>query len=216
MTLCKICSQPTHSFSHSKFGTYDSCDACHFISKQKKDHISPEEALIVYNRHENYLDDPTYTAYFVAFVEKAITPYANAGRKGFDYGSGPQPVLVKILESKYGYHMAHYDYFFSPDTQYTEQKYDLITITEVIEHIEDPVATLMHLKSLLRTSGILCVMTTFHRCDQAFFMDWHYMRDRTHISFFTETTFRYIAEQIGLNILFTDSKRYITLSLKDS
>lgn len=214
MTLCKVCSAATHPFTSLRFGTYDCCAACEFISKRAEDHVTEMEALETYSLHENTLEDPRYVSYFKAFIDAAVEPFTPSKAHGFDFGSGPQPVLASVLSRDYGYPMSHYDYFFSPEKTYIDKKFGLITATEVVEHIEDPISLFEFFKEHLEEHGILAIMTTFHPNNLDRFNNWHYMRDKTHISFFTPATLRYIAKRVGLKELYTDNRRYMTFALE--
>jgi hypothetical protein len=69
---------------------------------------------------------------------------------------------------------------------------------------------LEHLKILIRNSlkaqGIIALMTQFHPNDDVSFLQWYYKLDETHIGFFSPKTFEYIAQKLGLKILFIDGK----------
>ena len=67
--------------------------------------------------------------------------------------------------------------------------------------------------TLLKPQGILAVMTLFHQNDQEHFQDWFYIRDPSHISFFTRNTMEYIAKEVGLKIIYCDNSRYTTFAL---
>ena len=101
-----------------------------------------------------------------------------------------------------------YDKFYAPEPVYTTKTYSLITATEVVEHLDDPLSYFRLFKTLLKPDGILCVMTLFHPKSKAEFLDWHYIRDPSHISLFTPETMEIIAEKTGLQVLFCDRQRY--------
>ena len=212
--VCKLCQSPTvEAYLSHRQSLYHACGTCQLIFKDENCLISEEEELAIYNCHQNSIDDPCYVAYFNRFLEHAVFPYVSksSSKKGFDYGSGPSPVLAQILERDYGYQMDIYDLFYAPKNPCEGKKYDLVTCTEVVEHLQDPL-TLFHLfRQLLKPDGILAVMTQFHHNDLSHFQNWHYVRDRSHIAFYTPVTMGYLANQAGLKVLYTDSERYTTL-----
>lgn len=120
----------------------------------------------------------------------AILNYCSNGRNGFDFGSGPSPVLAMILERNYHFSMDIYDLFYSPHKIYESQKYDLVTVTEVIEHLLNPLQYFHLFKILLKEDSILRIMTLFHPKDRGIFVEWHYVRDMSHISFYTPKTMK--------------------------
>jgi hypothetical protein len=176
--------------------------------------LTPEEERWVYDQHCNSLDDPAYVAYFKRFIDSAVIDFAGKGRNGLDFGSGPSPVLSAILERDYGFSMDSYDLFYAPDKIYQNKKYDLITSTEMVEHLQDPLRYFKRFKSLLDENGLLAVMTLFHPDEDLDFLNSHYVRDKTHISFFSLKTMVRISELIGLDIVYTDQKRYISFRTK--
>lgn len=211
--LCGSATTPIH-LSHMK-AVYHRCDNCQFISKDPRFLIPEEEALKIYNYHNNSIEDLHYVAYFQRFINAAVLPFASEGKVGFDFGSGPSPVLAQLLERDYGYTMDIYDLHYAPEKVYSGKTYDLITTTEVVEHLKDPLPYFRLFKELLAPGGILSVMTQFHPENEEDFIKWHYVRDHSHISFFTPATMACIASQAGLVVIYTDHQRYTTFSLAD-
>ncbi|MBL7048085.1 MAG: class I SAM-dependent methyltransferase [Nitrospira sp.] len=148
---------------------------------------------------------------FKNFIDKGIRPYSLHKGLALDFGCGPGPVLATLLKDL-GYEVDTYDIHFEPNTGYTEKRYDLITATEILEHLDDPLPVIMSLKNLLNQNGVLAFMTRFHSNDPEAFLNWWYRRDKTHISFYTPKTFRYIAEKASLKILLTDERDTCILS----
>lgn len=214
--LCKICSGATREIRHKTFGIYHICDFCGFIFKDKEDHVSAQAQLTIYDSHHNSIQDPVYVEYFNHFLSEAVFPFINDGKNGLDFGSGPSPVLAQLLAGTYGYSMDIYDLFYSPQKSYLRKTYDLITVTEVVEHLENPLTYLSLFREHLNEDGILSMMTQFHHNNDDDFLNWHYIRDRSHISFFCEKTFDVIAEKLKMKIIFTDHKRFVTLKKQDN
>lgn len=212
---CKICGFETRTITVTKGCiTYHYCDQCEFISKDLSCHVSEELELSIYDRHTNSIEDETYVAYFRNFINKAILKYSSNGKTGLDFGSGPVPVLAELLKRDYGYEMDIYDKFYAPEKNYEGKTYDLVTSTEVVEHLDDPIEYFKLFKSLLKRDGILAIMTQFHPKDEAIFSGWHYRRDDSHISFYTPKTIKWIAEMVGLEVVFMDHHKNITLRHK--
>lgn len=208
--VCKICSNMTRIVHHKTFGIYHACDFCGFISKDKEDHVSAQAQHTIYDSHHNSIEDPVYVAYFNHFLSKAVFPYIRNGKCGLDFGSGPSPVLAQLLTDTYGYDMEIYDLFYSPIKSYLSKTYDLITVTEVVEHLENPLNYFALFSEHLNKDGVLAIMTHFHHHRDEDFLHWHYIRDRSHISFFSERTFEIIADKLKLKIVYTDHKKFIT------
>ncbi|MGL5728245.1 MAG: methyltransferase domain-containing protein, partial [Plesiomonas sp.] len=77
------------------------------------------------------------------------------------------------------------------------------TLTEVIEHVSDAHALLGQLDQLLKAEGILAVMTKRVQNPTAF-ATWHYKNDPTHINFYSEATFAWLAQHYGWRLELID------------
>lgn len=208
---CRVCGHLTTEWTHLRMASkYFYCNHCEFISKDETMRVTPEEAFRIYNTHKNSIDDQRYVAYFQKFLKEAVFPFSNGMKNGFDFGSGPDPVLAQILTRDYGYEMDIYDLYYAPDRIHIGKKYDLVTSTEVAEHIPEPLNYFRQLKSLLTDTGTLAIMTQFHQNNSLHFSDWHYARDKSHISFYTEKTMKIIAQKVGLRVVFTNHTQYTT------
>ena len=128
-----------------------------------------------------------------------------------DFGCGHGPVLAHLLKEK-GFSVDTYDPYFAPEKVYEHKNYDLITSTEVIEHLRDPMCELRLMKEHLKPGGLLSVMTLFHPDDEKEFLEWYYKREVTHIAFYTPLTMQHIANILGLKILHQDRKNITVLS----
>jgi cyclopropane fatty-acyl-phospholipid synthase-like methyltransferase len=124
-------------------------------------------------------------------------------------------VLSEIL-SRSGYTTDIYDKYFFRKKPCPEDmpKYNIITSTEVFEHIRHPLLILKFLKKLLKPGGIIALMTLFAPDDVDSFKNWWYLRDSTHISFYSINTFTMLAKKTDLKILKTDNKNICTLAKK--
>lgn len=211
--ICKVCNYSTTVISHPKFGDYFYCCNCEFISKDESNRLNEEEEKLRYSIHNNSIEDKDYVDYLCRFLNRALIPFVGEGKKGLDFGSGPIPVLAQLLEEKFNYRMDTYDYYFSPEKVYIGKTYDLVTSTEVVEHLNNPLQYFNLFSKLLKPKGILAIMTQFHKNDKDHFLSWSYIRDRSHISFYTTKTLEYIADKVGLKVIYTDNFKYITFSL---
>lgn len=211
---CKICQNETTSFKVAHYGEYYHCSQCEFIFKNSQHYLNSAEEFKQYELHNNSIDDPRYVAYFKDFIDKAILPFISQPKKGLDFGSGPSPVLAMILERDYGFEMDIYDLFYAQEKVYQGKTYPLIVSTEVLEHIHDPLKVFTLFKQLMLQNSLLVIMTSKHTNSQSFFENWHYIKEETHVSFFSDKTMEYIAEMFEWEIIYTDHKRYTTFKTK--
>ncbi len=212
---CKICGGLTRKFYDKQFDNdYFYCEACEFISRDEETIISPEEEKSKYDGHNNTYENEGYVNMFRGFLDGTVMPFVTDGKEGLDFGSGPGPVLSQLLTREYGYDMTIYDLFYAPDKAYENKQYDLLTCTEVVEHLRNPLDYFKHFKSLVKPGGVIGIMTLWHPKDDAIFCDWHYRRDVTHISFFTPKTMAKIAELLDIELLYCDKKRCCSFRVK--
>lgn len=208
---CGICQHSTTPKKHPETNhLFHFCPNCAFIQKDASHYLSEKEEFTQYEFHENSIDDPQYVVFFENFLKAAVFPYAPKGKQALDFGSGPSPVLSQLMERDYGYDFTIYDKFYAPNKRYTSKTYDLITSTEVIEHIKDPLPVFREWERLLKEDAILSVMTLLHPQNEEDFWNWFYIKDRTHISFFSAKTLEVVAERVSLDILYCDNNRYTT------
>jgi hypothetical protein len=206
---CKICGSMTREIIHEKTGVrYHECLVCEFISMDEAFLLTPEQEKKRYDAHENSVEDPSYVEYFRRFIDAAVKGNSKAGGRGLDFGSGPSPVLATILERDYGFTMDIHDPFYAPEKPFLGKRYDLVTCTEVVEHLSQPLAYFRLFEGLLEDDGLLAIMTSFHPQDDEAFLNWHYRRDASHISFYTLKTMERIAREVGLRIVYSDGERY--------
>ncbi len=210
---CPLCECATRLLTYQKTGAvYHSCSACGFLFKNSAHLLCAPEEEGEYARHHNSIDDPAYVRFFMNFLS-AVLPLAGPGKAALDFGSGPTPVLATLLERDFGYRCDIYDKFYAPRIPYAGKRYDLITATEVIEHIADPIEVFHLFAALMHKDSLLAVMTLFRPKDDADFIGWHYMRDKTHCSFFTPEAMKLLAHKAGLGVVYSDNARYTSLKL---
>ena len=145
-----------------------------------------------YERHENHVDDPGYRR-FLARLAEPLQARLPAASHGLDFGCGPAPALATMLREA-GHRVACYDSFFHPEERVLTGFYDFVTATEVVEHLHQPGAELERLWGLLRPGGWLALMTKLV-IDADAFARWHYIRDPTHVCFFSAETFHWWASR---------------------
>ncbi len=99
--------------------------------------------------------------------------------------------------------MTIYDKYYAPDVSVLDRTYDFVTATEVVEHLREPATEFARLWGCLRPGGVLGIMTKLV-LDQEAFSRWHYIRDLTHIVFFSRATFSWLADHLGAQLEFVD------------
>lgn len=189
MMQCPLCGAPDAEFFHRDTQReYLRCGACRLVYVPPRYFLDLEAERAEYQLHEN---DPADAGYR-EFLSRLATPLLARlapGSRGLDFGCGPGPALVAMLQEA-GHEMARYDPFFFPDRTPLSRRYDFITATEVVEHLHRPGEELERLWALLRPGGWLAIMTKLVIDAQAF-ANWHYKNDLTHVSFFSSDTWHW-------------------------
>jgi len=204
---CPLCnSQPDETFvANGK--TYYRCGNCGLVYMDKNDRLNATDEKKRYSFHQNSIDDAGYVEFLNRIIEPA-TNYISDGMEGLDYGCGPNPVLARIIEGK-GLKCNYYDPFFFPQCDFNE-KYDFVFATECFEHFFCPAGELDRICSVLKSNGILCIMTELLPCDKNF-DGWYYKNDPTHVCFYGQKNIEYICKKYNFGEIYNDNHRVIIL-----
>jgi len=173
---------------------YLRCPNCEATVMAAESRLTAEEEKNIYELHDN---DPADAGYrrFLSKLAEPLMAQLPEGARGLDFGCGPGPALARMF-TEAGFDMALYDPFFHPDPAALDGRYDFITCTEVVEHLYQPAKVFDQLDGLLKPGGWLGIMTCFQTDDDRF-DNWHYRRDPTHVVFYQEATFQWLAEHYG-------------------
>jgi len=187
---------------------YHRCAVCALVFVPREQHLAPAAEAAVYAHHDNRLDDPGYRRFLARLATPVLAGLpalrerlgldAQAPLAGIDIGCGPAPLLAQMLGEQ-GVRMAVWDPLYATDRAPLAQRYHLVTASEVVEHFREPAAGFAQLFALLRPGGLLAVMTKRTR-DRDAFARWHYIQDPTHIAFYGEQTFGWLAAHYGASL----------------
>lgn len=207
--VCPLCGYQHISFySKDKKREYYQCQQCHlvFVALQFLPSLNREKHE--YGLHQNAFDDLGYVRFLTRPLQAAIDCLCHqnisTSTVALDYGCGPAPVLAAMLAKQLAI-VDYYDPLFFPNLSLNKlQYYDLIVCTEVAEHFHHPKHDFDRLFSLLKPNGYLVVMTK-RVISQQRFANWHYKNDVTHVSFYSETTFEWLANHHKTQVIFAGS-----------
>ena len=184
----------TSPYHQDKKRAYQQCHQCDLVFVPHKFYLSAEEEKAQYDLHDNQVDDPGYRK----FISRTLNPVlerVSIGAKGLDFGCGPGPAL-SVMAKEQGVDVENYDLYYANYPERLAVQYDFITMTEVIEHLSKPNNVLTQLDKMLKPNGILAIMTKRVKDNDAF-KTWHYINDPTHICFYSDKTFEYIANSFS-------------------
>jgi SAM-dependent methyltransferase len=204
---CLLCEGATSAFDDPQLGiTYHQCDQCELIFKDPSHFPTVSREKAQYDHHNNSLDNEGYVQMFETFIGFALQEAIP--KTALDFGSGPTPVLAALL-SRRTIQTDHFDPIYAPTLP--DHTYDLITSTEVFEHLHDPHTTLKQIIQRLNKEGYLAIMTQFHPNNRDQFLKWWYRRDPTHVLFFRPKTFATIAQKYKFAYIDDDGKKSVLL-----
>jgi hypothetical protein len=105
--------------------------------------------------------------------------------------------VLQVLLKKLGFATDIYDPCFHPTQGFLKKRYDLITCTEILEHLKNPLATIRILEGLLKEGGTLAVTTLFYTSTEDF-NSWWYRKNSTHITFYSQKNLPLAGQAFGL------------------
>lgn len=197
---CPLCQhQQTQHYHQDRKRHYFQCTRCELVFADPNALLPPSAEKHQYDQHQNDPDDLGYRRFLSRVAQPLMQRLAPASQ-GLDFGCGPGPTLSLMLEEA-GHSMAIYDPYFHPDRAPLRANYDFVTCTEAIEHFYRPAREWQLLLKLVRPGGTLALMTKLVK-DKPAFSNWHYKNDPTHVSFFSRTTFEFLARRDGLTVEF--------------
>lgn len=196
---CTLCLANSPVVLYKNRYTYFHCLDCGLVFANPDERLSPHEEKKRYDQHQNSPGDSGYRN----FLNQLFSPLSEVippNSFGLDYGSGPGPTLSVMFEEA-GYRMNIYDPFYAQDSDVLQKQYDFITTTETVEHFYSPAEEFKKLWDLLKPGGFLGIMTLMLPNPEEF-SSWHYIKDDTHVAFYSQKTFRWLADLWSAKLTF--------------
>jgi len=211
---CKICGQAAPFFDVVDFNKcvgfycfgpadipvdWHRCDECGFLFTGFFDDWTHDDfRRFIYN--DDYaLVDPEYASVRPILVADHLAQYLGAFKDAriLDYGAGGGLFANRLMELGFN-HVESYDPFSLPVRP--SGQFDIITCTEVIEHVPSPLTALQEMRSLLNQDGCIIIGESLQPPDIAVLRgNWWYVAPRNgHVSTFADRSFATLAELLGL------------------
>jgi hypothetical protein len=195
---CPICSGKNSSlYDQDKLRSYYKCAGCSLIFVARDQILSALDELKRYEAHENSDTDPQYAAYLKQIVVSTL-PYLKKNARGLDFGCGKTKLLAKIYGES-NMTVDSYDVFFHPEELIWQKNYDFIVLSEVIEHLAQPLEVMQKLKAILSPNGQIFIKTKLYPETKAAFTNWFYKRDATHVQFFSTEALETLGKHLQMN-----------------
>lgn len=192
---CPLCgSGGTGPFAEVRARLYFRCGRCDLVFLDPARRLGPAAERARYETHENDPADPDYRAFLRRLADPLVSRLP-PGARGLDYGSGPGPTLSRIL-SEAGYPTVDYDPFFAPRDEVLRRRYAFVTCSETAEHFFDPGGEFRRMDRILDPGGWVGLMTGV-LYEDVDFETWWYVRDPTHVAFYSLAALEWIGRDRG-------------------
>ncbi|WPU64659.1 class I SAM-dependent methyltransferase [Peredibacter starrii] len=189
---CPLCQhQSSTIFDQDKIRSYYLCGNCELVFVPREALISPTEEKKRYDSHQNSDQDPGYHHY-LQNISQEVLPHLLKSERGLDFGCGATKILGSFFEQR-GHSVDSFDLYYHPDQSIWDKKYDFIILSEVIEHLGEPETVMKRLSSILNPAGKIFIKTKMYP-QKSQFPNWFYKRDITHVQFFNQKSFEFLAQ----------------------
>lgn len=202
-SLCPLCrSKEINVLHEDRRRIYLRCCHCLLVFVPDRYWLSVQEEKAIYDLHENNSLDQGYRR-FLSRLHEPLQARLKPQQRGLDFGCGPGPALAGMFKEQ-GQQVELYDPFYFNDPSLLKRSYDFICATEVVEHLRAPAKEFSMFFDMLESGAWLGLMTKLVTSEEAF-RNWHYIRDPTHICFYSQPTFEYIAKRFTATVEYIGS-----------
>lgn len=214
--ICPLCqNSDTYYFADVKTKEcrhYHRCKKCDLIFIDPAQVLKPDEEKERYTMHRNDVKSPGYVAFLKTLLDPVLHRCLPSSR-GLDFGAGPYPMMAEVAKDM-GYQLEIYDPFFAPNDHLLSEQFDFVLSCEVVEHFTNPLNSFEQMIRLVKAGGLLGIKTGIFD-DQSDFSNWHYVKDETHISIYTERTLLWISRHWNLAIEYLTQREVIYRKIKE-
>jgi hypothetical protein len=194
--ICKLCnSQTVELFGNDTKREYYRCAECELVFVPEMYYLSYVDEKARYDLHENSVNNSGYVKYLNELVTIIKEQY-HTRSSIIDFGSGKNAVLSALLRME-GFECSAFDPLYGYSIDFSIDKFDVVVMCEVIEHLRDLHKDLLSIRDILKKQTSIIIRTQLypHKTE---FLKWWYIQDQTHINFFSEKTVEYTAYLLHL------------------
>jgi len=198
---CKLClASACVPAGRNKHREFVHCPSCGLVFVPRDFWVSAGEERARYAHHDNSPSNEGYVK-FLGQVADVVAGLGTGQARVLDFGSGENAVLAQLLRQR-GFDCAAYDPIYDLGQAALRDRYDIVVLCEVIEHLRDLRGEMQLLKDCLGPGGRVVVRTQCYP-SVAGAPAWWYARDATHLNFFAQRTLEFAASLCGLRCLRT-------------
>ncbi|MDO6677973.1 MULTISPECIES: methyltransferase domain-containing protein [unclassified Shewanella] len=199
MIKCPLCRYRAEFFLQDKKRAFYRCDQCGLVFANPQSHLMPAAQLQRYGR-ANKASKQKQLIQFIKPLLSQISAQQSGSLTGLNFGRVLDKASLDKIEHA-GHRLYQYDPFVKADQQLFNQQYDFICCYRVLEHFQQPGKEWQLLSKLLKPGGWLAISTSL-MTDLNHFSKWHFKNNPTHVSFYQQQTFEYLAQHSEFTLLF--------------
>ena len=200
---CRLCGyQRLTLVNQDKRRAFYLCENCELISVPKRYWLSEDDEKKRYSLHNNTISNNGYVK-FLSQMADEIQKVCGSNSRVLDFGSGADAVLSQLLNER-SIDCFAYDPHFNRLLQDDNERFDIIVLCEVIEHLKNIREELEFVNKHLSKDGKIILRTQIYN-DLSKFSGWWYAQDVTHINFFNEKSLQTTADLLGKELSKTGS-----------
>ncbi|MGZ9899879.1 methyltransferase domain-containing protein [Shewanella gaetbuli] len=199
MTPCPLCNNPTQFFVQDKKRAFNLCRQCGLVSADPRSHVMPNVEAKRYGRNPKGAKQRQLTQFITPLLAQ-INQQQPGSLSGLNFGRVLDQQCVTMIQDS-GHLINQYDPFFAADQRVLQNQYDFVCSYKVFEHFRHPKKEWALLSSIIKPGGWLAISTPL-LTELAHFNKWHYKNNPTHVSFYQQQTFEYLALHSEFTLLF--------------
>ena len=206
---CPLCETDSKEAFSRIDQRYLICPKCDLTFVNRNDVLVPAQEQLRYELHDNSIRSKGYLNFLYRLINPINNFVKDKTKNGLDFGSGPYPMLIELLNEEGFKNIKGFDPFFQNNLAVWNENYDFITCCEVLEHVNELKKTFENLLGHLNSGGFLIVSSGIAPEKSKDRENWHYILDPTHISLFSEITIGWMAKKYDLTFEFLEKDLFI-------
>lgn len=197
-SACKLClANDCVPIGRNKQREFVHCPHCDLVCVPPAYWLSVDDERERYGHHDNAPSNRGYVDFLTEVVD-VVAEVAPPGARVLDFGAGENAVLTDLLRHR-GWQSTAYDPLYGIGQRAFAERYDVVVMCEVIEHLHNLRAELVRLASCLAPSASVVVRTRCYPSLEAI-PTWWYARDATHVNLFSRKALAYAAGLCGTRL----------------
>ena len=202
---CLICAREDLYQVHNIKRIFYRCKFCGFSFVDPIFYPDIETQKCRYELHNNSEKQKGYVDFLSNIIEHALF-YKKNPEKVLDFGSGPNPLTVKLLKER-NIDVYAWDIFFANESFPAQETFDIVLCIEVAEHFIDPQKDFCDIARTLKQDGFAFVHTHISPQKDEDFLSWWYIQDITHISFYSKKSLEILASMNALDLISIEKEK---------